>query len=511
MFFTPMFAKLTNRLSQVSIEKSILALAVANVLIWLALPLTLESGLRLDVAEAMAFGPEFLLTYPKHPPLSFWLTAMAAKAGPFRYAIVFALGPLFATFAHYVLARFAARLFSPQAGLLVMLLGVASSFATYLTIQFNHNVALMPFWALTIVLAYAAFENNRLRDWIGLGLIVGLGVWAKYALALLCLPLLLAFLIVPQWRAHLKSFGPYLSFLVFVMITAPHFVAAFKQGGGTFSYAVRAYNDNFMLRVQSALLITYVTILANLLIMLILGWGIGFRALLANLGTIYQRATTGDRQAIFTSLAAFGPVLIIFYASFFGVRSRSLWITPISLGFIFFWAHVYWLALNAPQQTENNLKRLSSAAASIFALHIISYVLVRLVLPVQTDVRYPEIDAQRLTQLAQTYWREHNDRPLRHILILGNQRSLQAAGTIAFNSNRTIFIRYAQSLPFLHPNTIARFRRDGALVVAAKRPNDEINLNESLGPLTLTNMQSQAMPHTRGSDPQTQIIFGTAR
>ncbi|NDA47249.1 MAG: hypothetical protein EBY21_08250 [Alphaproteobacteria bacterium] len=501
---------LVQRLTSLSNDKTILALALANALIWLVLPLTLESGLRVDVAEAIAFGPEFLLSYPKHPPLSFWLTALASEAGPFRYLIVFALGPLFASLAHYYLARLAVRLFSTQAGLLVMILGVTSSFATYLSIQFNHNVALMPFWALTIGLAYAAFETNRLRDWALLGLTVGLGVWAKYALALLCLPLLLAFVMVPNWRAHLRSFGPYLSFILFVMITAPHFVAAFKQGGGTFAYAVRAYNDNFMMRLQSALLITYVTLLANLLIMMILGWALGFRAMLTSARSVFAAAINGERLAIFTTLVAFGPVLIIFYASFFGVRSRALWITPISLGFILFWAHVYWQARTAPQSAELNWNRLSSGAGLIFSLHIISYLLVRLILPVQTDVRYPEIDARRLTQLAQTYWREHHDRPLRNVLILGNQRSLQAVGTIAFNLDRHVLVRYVQSLPYVSQNTLNRFRRDGALVVAVKRPNDEINLDEAMGPLTLSNIKSQTIPHTRGSDPQTQVIFGTA-
>ena len=502
---------LVQRLSSLSNDTTILALAIANALIWLVLPLTLESGWRLDVAEAVAFGPEFLLTYPKHPPLSFWLTALASETGPLRYLIVFALGPLFASLAHYSLARLAVRMFSPQAGLLVMLLGGTSSFATYLAIQFNHNVALMPFWALTIGLAYAAFETNRLRDWALLGLIVGLGVWAKYAIALLCLPLLLAFVIVPHWRAHLRSFGPYLSFILFVMITAPHFVAAFKQGGGTFAYAVRVYNDNFMMRLQSALLITYVTVLANLLIMLIVGWGLGFRAMLSSARALVTAAINGERLAIYTTLVAFGPVLIIFYAAFFGVRSRALWITPISLGFILFWAHVYWLALTAPQAAELKLNRLYSGAAAIFSLHILSYILVRLVLPVQTDVRYPEIDARRLTQLAQNYWREHNDRPLRNLIILGNQRSLQAVGTIAFNLDRHVLVRYVQSLPYVSKNTLNRFRRDGALVVAVKRPNDEINLDQDLGPLTLSHLMSQTIPHTRGHDPQTQVIFGTAR
>lgn len=155
---------------------TILLLAVFNFLCWTLLPFLFERALRLDVAEAASFGSEYLFAYAKHPPLSFWLTALAAKWGSGSHLAIHALGASFAGVAHYILARYCLAAFSARIGIVAAIFGVVSPFATYLSIQFNHNVALMPFWAATLICALEAFEHNKTRDW----LLLGGGYWARY-------------------------------------------------------------------------------------------------------------------------------------------------------------------------------------------------------------------------------------------------------------------------------------------------------------------------------------------
>src|SRR3954452_22367277 len=71
-----------------------------HVLIWTALPALLSHNLQLDLIEDLALGREWQLGYWKHPPLPWWLAALAYRiAGDVR--IVYLLGPLSAAVCMY--------------------------------------------------------------------------------------------------------------------------------------------------------------------------------------------------------------------------------------------------------------------------------------------------------------------------------------------------------------------------------------------------------------------------
>ncbi len=53
-------------------------------LVWVLLPLIFEGSIRLDVAEGVIGGPEWQLSYFRHPPLSTWLTGLASMTGSAR-------------------------------------------------------------------------------------------------------------------------------------------------------------------------------------------------------------------------------------------------------------------------------------------------------------------------------------------------------------------------------------------------------------------------------------------
>jgi hypothetical protein len=65
-----------------------LRLLLVQGITWVLLPLMFEGSIRLDVAEGVVGGPEWQLSYLRHPPLSTWLTGLASMTGPWRYATV---------------------------------------------------------------------------------------------------------------------------------------------------------------------------------------------------------------------------------------------------------------------------------------------------------------------------------------------------------------------------------------------------------------------------------------
>lgn len=91
------------------------------------------------------------------------------------------------------------------------------------------------FWTLSLYFTFKALETSRLSWWILAGAAVGVGLYVKYVIILYYPSLLLCLLLVPRWRAHLRSRGPYVSLAVALLIFTPvaigheyatHFAAA---------------------------------------------------------------------------------------------------------------------------------------------------------------------------------------------------------------------------------------------------------------------------------------------
>ena len=162
--------------SETFLRKLLLLVPAIHVLVWILLPLCFEGSLRLDAAEGMTGGPEWQLSYPKHPPFSEWLTAIAWYAGPFRYFALYLITQSLAVGAVVIISRWVLKHFDAATALLVLAAGLASPFATYIPIQLNHNIGIIPFWALTLVSAWAAFNTDRILIWAAFGISVGLGL-----------------------------------------------------------------------------------------------------------------------------------------------------------------------------------------------------------------------------------------------------------------------------------------------------------------------------------------------
>ena len=171
-----------------------------------------------------------------------------------------------------------------------------------------------------------------------------------------------------------------------------------------------------------------------------------------------------------------------------------------------------WYYIAFKVQETISIRRAMIAAASVYGIHLGAYLFMRLIWPYRTDVRYPEIDAIKLTQDAQAYWREKTGTDLSNVIIMGDQRSLQAAGTIAFNTRQRLLVRPEQAIPLMRPMIIERIKREGALIInVTRRDATRIPMAESLGPFTVYNAEHHLMPRTRGKPSATEIMFAVAQ
>ena len=272
-----------------------IGLVALQIVVWTALALAFEGSIDADVAEGVVDGPEWRLSYLRHPPLSSWLSGVAAMSGPLRYVVLFAIALAFGCGAFALVSLFVRRLDGRGAALVALLAGLGSPYATYWPLKFNHNIGVMPFWALVLMTAWGAFEGGSLASWALFGAAVGFGLWAKYAILHLVAPLGVAFLLVPEWRKRLAGPGPWLAAAIAVAIIAPQAIDVAREGATTLKWATHTTPSGAGERLGWMALFVLDAALANLPMALIAWFACGGARLRAAIGAMV--APTDDDPA----------------------------------------------------------------------------------------------------------------------------------------------------------------------------------------------------------------------
>jgi hypothetical protein len=97
------------------------------------------------------------------------------------------------------------------------------------------------FWIWALFFAWHALDTGHVKWWLLCGIAVGLGLFVKYILVLFIPALFLCLMLVPQWRAHLKTPGPWLCMLAALALFVPPFLNhEYSHGWITVAYHLQS-------------------------------------------------------------------------------------------------------------------------------------------------------------------------------------------------------------------------------------------------------------------------------
>ena len=189
--------------------------AVVLLLAGLALRIVLAAWLPLGTDEtyAIAVAREFSWSFFDHPPIGFWLPVVMAKLTGIEAAFIYRLPFLMCgTVTAFCIWRIGQTLGGARVGFLSLLL---FTLAPHMLI--GGGVFVVPdgplnmFLALTALALIAALGNNKMRNWVTVGVWLALAMACKYQAGLFPVSVL-AFLLFTrgQWRRLLGA-GPWIA------------------------------------------------------------------------------------------------------------------------------------------------------------------------------------------------------------------------------------------------------------------------------------------------------------
>jgi dolichol-phosphate mannosyltransferase len=175
--------------------------------------------------------------YHDHPPMVAYLIAAGTRLAGTNEVGVRLLGIALAAAATWVVYRMAAEhAGSETAGAwAAAMFALAPMFAAGAVIMTPDSPFIF-FWILTVWRTQRALARKRLRDWVGVGIWLGLGMLSKYPMVLLPVALLAALPLMREGRRALRTPGPYVAALIGAVLCVPFLVWMMRHGWASVSF-----------------------------------------------------------------------------------------------------------------------------------------------------------------------------------------------------------------------------------------------------------------------------------
>jgi 4-amino-4-deoxy-L-arabinose transferase-like glycosyltransferase/membrane-associated phospholipid phosphatase len=178
--------------------------------------------LEKDEAYQWVWSKHLALSYYSKPfGIALIQFASTHVFGDTEFGIRF-FSPLFAAILSVMALRFFAREASACAAFWLLLVVTAAPLLGIGTILMTIDPPLVLCWTWALIAGWRATQpGGKTRDWLVVGLAMGLGFLCKYTAATQLVCWMIFFALQPSARAHLKKAGPWLALLVFSICTLP--------------------------------------------------------------------------------------------------------------------------------------------------------------------------------------------------------------------------------------------------------------------------------------------------
>ena len=297
---------------------------LTHLVIWTLVPSITNHNLPLDTIEALAWGSNLDWGFNKHPPLSALAVKIFYQIFGSQDWVYYLLSQLFVTIAFYYVFKLSKEILNTEKhALLSVLLLEGIYFYNFTTPEFNVNVCMLPFWAMTAYYAYKCLKDHLTKDYIILGIVAALGFLSKYLFIYLLIGIKIFYIF--YIRKNNFKINYIVPGIIFLLILTPHLIWLTENNYITIAYGlkrtgeIKSYLDHIILPL------TFLGKQAGILIPF-------FILLFILTKTIKTNFSFKDQNLLYILSITILPILLIFLTSaIIGAKIRTMWMTPFYL------------------------------------------------------------------------------------------------------------------------------------------------------------------------------------
>ena len=370
---------------------------ILHIATWSFLPTFIGNSVNRDTVQIVYWGRELEWGYFKHPPLLSWITEGVVNIFGGSDFAIYATSELLMVIAFYAIYRLSRKYLSPLQSVMAVVVLPVMGYFSYLVPHLNHNIILIPFWAVATLLAYLAIEERKPWAWPWLGLCLGLGILSKYTILLLPVLMLAYIVATPAHRPLLRQRELWLGVALCLLVISPHLAWLVENGFPTLHYlvagAVIGGGDSLLRHLVNPVdgLLKMLGMSASLLL-----------ALLGGLGMPRRQLTAMRSRDRFLLVMTLGPgALVVVLSLLTGGEFHNEWATPF-----FVMLPALLLVFYYPEPTARRVNRflvwVSGLSAAMIAVYLAIY---SGVLPLAEEAGWARFPARELAVSVAEGWR----------------------------------------------------------------------------------------------------------
>ena len=302
----------------------------AHLVLWTVVPSLVNVNLPLDTIEALAWGSNLEWGFNKHPPVSaFFPQVFFMIFGSQDWAYYF-LSQIFVVTSFYFVFKLSNEMTNNiRLSLISVLLLEGIYFYNFTTPEYNVNIAQLPFWSITVYLAWKIFDKKDpdVINLILLGIFAAVGFLSKYLFLYLLISIDLLFFYFIFIKKYFKfKFSYLISLEVFLLLLIPHFIWLIDNDFVTITYGLsRTGNEEFQIINHIKYPVLFILKQIGILVPF-------FILCLFLIKKFKFRFTLKDKKTAFLFFVNIVPVCLVLITSILlGSKIRTMWMTPFYL------------------------------------------------------------------------------------------------------------------------------------------------------------------------------------
>ena len=373
---------------------------LTHLVIWTLIPSITNHNLPLDTIEALAWGSNLDWGFDKHPPLSALAVEIFYKIfGPQDW-VYYLLSQLFVITAFYFVFKLSKEILNTEKhALLSVLLLEGIYFYNFTTPEFNVNVCMLPFWAMTGYFAYKCLKDNLTKDYIIFGIVAALGFLSKYLFIYLLVGIKIFYIF------YIKKNNFKINYIIpgviFLLILTPHLIWLTENNYITVTYGlkrtgeIKSYLDHIILPLiflgkQIGILIPFFILLFILT------------------KNIKNNFSFKDQNLLYLLSISIIPIfLMILTSAIMGAKIRTMWMTPFYLYIGTLFIYIFQNNINL-----NNLKVFNYIFIFLFLLSPTLYGYIS----ISQENKRTDYKGKKISFEIQKIWNSKNKNKITHVI-----------------------------------------------------------------------------------------------
>lgn len=192
-----------------------------------------------DTRELIAWGREFPIVTPFHPPMMVWIGGIVDKLFGTSAAVMILTGQLLIALGLVYFYRTLRLATTRDNALLFTFLYGTSSYTIFAPLSFalNADILQLTSWPAVVFHFLRAVQSDRMRDWIAFGFWSAVATLTKYNAVVLFFGMASSILLLPACRQVLKRPGFYAAIATGTALMLPHVIAVLRHSAA-FEYGL---------------------------------------------------------------------------------------------------------------------------------------------------------------------------------------------------------------------------------------------------------------------------------